>query len=92
MTPGNIIERLRNRPNDCPLPAEYLMDEAWALIVEMQEALANIAEGHIPRVPDKLRIPGSQDCDHGLHLEDQRCDECVCAYARATLAKVEQHD
>jgi hypothetical protein len=37
-----LKERLRNRVNDCPLPAEHLMDEALARIEQLEEALREL--------------------------------------------------
>jgi hypothetical protein len=39
-----LVERIRNRPNDAPLPTEYLLDEAADTIQRLEAALEKIAD------------------------------------------------
>jgi hypothetical protein len=57
------------------------------IIGKLVECLERIADDDCPRVPDRLRIPGQECCDHGKHLDDQRCSDCIRDFARTTLSE-----
>jgi hypothetical protein len=42
-----IVERLRNRINDAPMPTEHLLDEAANRIEALEAALRAIADKHL---------------------------------------------
>lgn len=39
---GTVLQRIRERPNDSPLHAEFLMDDAGDLIEQLQSALVGM--------------------------------------------------
>lgn len=41
---ADIVERIRERPHDAPMPTERLLDEAAAEIARLRAALAEIVD------------------------------------------------
>lgn len=39
---AELVERLRNRPNDAPLPTEYMLDEAADLLQSQANRIAEL--------------------------------------------------
>lgn len=38
----DIVERIRDRPNDAPMPTEHLLDEAADTIEELRKEIARL--------------------------------------------------
>jgi hypothetical protein len=88
----DIVERLRNRVHDAPMPSEHLLDEAADLIEEARDGLTAILDGRIPR---PLGIIYRQDkaqskhdlCVHHVPMYDD-CGNCIDAHVSTILAKL----